>query len=206
MRELKQSEKVLIGVLVVTLVMTGYLFFRLKPLRFEIEIAQERLGGLEKKLSQTKLPRSSPEDVERIKDKVLQSRLDLDQERNRLAEIKAQFLDAGDANAIEEMLLDIASIARRNRINTLDSNNFTGNFAKIDAYDRTKPMGTQDLSRPMRAFTLEGSFANIRAFIADLNSLKHKAIIMNFKLNLKQNDDEIVSQLFPLHAELVLSF
>ena len=77
--------------------MTGYLFFRLKPLRFEIEIAQERLGGLEKKLSQTKLPRSSPEDVERIKDKVLQSRLDLDQERNRLAEIKAQFLDAGNA-------------------------------------------------------------------------------------------------------------
>lgn len=193
-------EKILLGVLVLSLALSAYTSIRVKALnvhiqRLKADIEQEQ-EEFSKLLQETR--DAKPSHI--LEKEIAELERQLEEERQSLKGLKLSFVDLDDQEALLALIKGITEAAERHRLLVLSKENEIGELASMvgplpgqsapvaatsgtgDAAGKAHTVTDSALKRHVFKLRVRGTFASTYAFIRALHDMERSVLIIRIRL------------------------
>lgn len=172
-------------------------------------------------------PKASPHDASALRNRLQQLNQELATANDRLQTGQAQLADPTDGNQIQNLKIEISSLAQDNGLTIVETIPYDSDaadrsqiVANYSGDPRTIPspddLGAAPViyeyiqllyARPLQMMTVQSSFAELLRFISGFDSLSHQVTVVNFEIQAdikKETEDAASTPL--LTSRLLVAF
>ena len=188
-----KREQMLLIVLIISLIISGYYIFRVKTLEFQLAIENEQLEVAEQEFQGTKIERLLSDKPQQLKDDIESLQLRIQHERDTLASLEETFADLSQTAAEQLVLSAITELCNSNFIRIIKIQKAKQELHEITRHHiHTKDTMDEILTRPTYVVEMTGTFASFKRFLTQLQDLSSLVVVINMNLgaSLDANDAE----------------
>lgn len=186
-RILSLREQALMLFAVLAVVGVLYAMARYKPEQLALQQLEAEAKQLASTLEEKKVPRPLSRDAAQITPELEKVEGELNERREQLKVLEARFVDAASTQALQDLMVDISTLARASGVTireTLPFESESGSGARASASGLPENMATRFIAggflRPLKRLHLEGNYQGLRRFIEGSAELTRQVVVVQF--------------------------
>lgn len=195
-------EQLLLVFLVCSLVIAGYIIFRVQDKQFDLLVLEEQLEKTTSELSKIKIEQLSKTNVLGLKEKIATLKDLVSSERLTITGFEETFIDLSQNDAIAKVREKITRLCDSNRLRILSINRSNVELASLAQVQTAQ--SDQLLARPQFSIRLRGEFSQFKSLLYQLKSLPYMVVVT--KISINSNNKDITLYQPELTALLTFAF
>ena len=186
-RILSLREQALMLFAVLAAVGVLYAIARYRPEQWALQQLEAETKQLASTLEKKRVPRPLNRDAAHISGELEKVEGQLSGRREQLKGLEARFVDAASTQALQDLMVDISTLARTSGVTireTLPFESESGSGARASASGLPENMATRfktgGFLRPLKRLRLEGNYPSLRRFIEGSAELTRQVVVLQF--------------------------
>lgn len=213
-RSIRPREKLLVIAAVTICALGAYALTRVTAREDELKLFSDELTRLGSEVGASKVPRRMGGEMEEAQEALAAAQEALDATQKALAEHTGNRVNAGSADAVESVMLEVTTVAARFGVDVRQAEPYAGQVSGMLASQVPGAAKGADLKeinpvqplagRPLRKLTLAGRYGEMKDFLGALNAMRNTVRVLNFSVRLEGNAKSGGTQSPLLAAEVVI--
>ncbi len=190
-------EKVLVGILLISCVVGGYLMLRVKDQTTQRAVWKEVLEESRQDVRKTKIKRAGNKDIKRLNKELAGLIEKTIVEEEAVAGIESGFIDLNSKKAIAKMRSQLTTLAKSHDLRMASVTQADQDLSGFT--DGRQPQLMKFLERPAFDIMLYGKYHDLLVFIERLETLENRVIVTKVSVTPRAEGDG-------LNIKLIMSF
>jgi Tfp pilus assembly protein PilO len=190
-------EKVLVGILIISCVIGGYLMLRVKDQTTQRAVWKEMLEESRQDVRKTKIKRAGNKDIKRLNKELAGLTEKTIIEEEAVAGIESGFIDLNSKKAIAKMRSQLTSLAKSHELRMASVTQADQDLSGFT--DGRQPQLMKFLERPAFDIMLYGKYHDFLVFVERLETLENRVVVTKVSVTPRPEGDG-------LNIKLIMSF
>ena len=187
MKSFKKSEWILIGILISTLFISGFILLRVQPFRGQLKLLNKDLQKIQKKVNKEQSSEKSRGSVKKIQQELDDLKAAIEIESKTMAGYQQSFIDLQKNEQQAELKAQITNLIE---VQGMTISNIGEDSKSLDKLINAQTKAsTQDIKRPMISLSLSGNFIMLNNFFQQLEELPYSVVITRLSMTVERKAD-----------------